>query len=251
MTVVIATMAPRPGLPEPANTVVQTMAGNHELFVIRNTPGVNLGVIGSYQHAYQTLTAPEIVAPPDILAYIHDDVTIREKGWDQRVLKEFEDPAVGVVGFGGALLHGSPDIYKKAYEISQLGRGLYASNVDDAEVHGERFRGERTVAVLDGFSLVVRRTLLDHAGGWPVDRYPPHHVYDYWIAAIAHRLGYRVRLVGVRCHHHGGGTAVSREYQEWAAKTRWGSDAEMHRQGHLMIYDDFRDVLPWDARRGQ
>lgn len=249
MTVVVATMASRPEIPDPTRTMIDAMTTDAELFWIRNTPEHNLGVIGSYQLALEELS--KVDEPPDILAYIHDDVSVYEIGWDGRVMKEFWDPEVGVVGFGGAAIHGSTALYKTAYQISQLGRGLYASNVNDAEVHGARFEGVRDVAVLDGFSLIVRRSLLDRCGGWPVDRYPPHHVYDYWMCAMAHRHGFRVRLVGVRCHHHGGGTAVSREYQEWAAKTKWGSDAEMHRQGHKLFYEDFGDVMPWDTRGGR
>lgn len=116
--------------------------------------------------------------------------------------------------------------------------------MDDAEHHGERFVGARDVALLDGFSLIVRREILDRAGGFPVDRYPDHHVYDQWTCLMAHRLGYRVRLVGVKCHHRGGLTSVSPEYQAWAAKTKWGSDAEMHTEGHKLIYEDFRGILP-------
>lgn len=203
-----------------------------------NTPEHNAGVIGSYDHLYRWAKA-------DVLAYLHDDVTCREDGWDLRVLKEFEDETVGVAGFGGGLQHGSNDIYKTPYRLQQLARSYYFSNVDDAEVHGRRSSGVFDVAVVDGFALVVRRSLLELIGGWPVDRYPPHHNYDYWICCMAHRHAYRVRFVGVRCHHHGGRTAVSKEYHQWAKTTRWGSDAGMHEAGHRLIYDDFRDVLPW------
>lgn len=247
MVVVIATMLPGTEENERMKSVRDTISDDSPVsrfYIVRNTPTENLGVIGSYQLAYKE-------TDEEILAYIHDDVSIYEKGWDQRVLKEFDDPEVGVVGFGGALIHGSPSLYKTQYRISQLGRSLYASNVNDAELHGERFTWEKTVAVLDGFSLIIRRSLLDRTGGWPIDRYPPHHVYDYWACASAHRYGFSVRLVGIRCHHHGGGTAISNAYQEWAAKTEWGSDAEMHRQGHILFYQDFRDVMPYDARREQ
>ena len=37
----------------------------------------------------------------DILCYLHDDVVCREPGWDKRVLAQFNDLKVGVVGFGG------------------------------------------------------------------------------------------------------------------------------------------------------
>ena len=223
-----AARKPEPGLPP-------------DVIVRRNTPEDNLGVIGSYQWIYENAD------DADVIAYLHDDVECKEKNWDQRVMREFEDPSVGVVGFGGAPRHGHPDLYKVPYKLQNLARYNYRSNVTDAEVHGERFTGSCDVAVIDGFAIVARRVLLDCCGGWPVDRYPPHHNYDYWICAMAHRHGYRVRMCGIRCHHRGGGTAIGTAYHEWCKTTKWGSDVAMHEAGHRLIYEDFRDVLPFSV----
>lgn len=186
-----------------------------------------MGVPNSLQWGYEITKSP-------ILAYIHDDVVCREP-WLERVLNAFKDPSVGVVGFGGAVTHGSPDIYESPYNFRQLGRSGYLSNVDDAEVHGSRFSGDRDVAVIDGFSLIIRRRLLDEAKGWPRQTPVGYIGYDYWACCIAHELGYKVRMVGIRCHHHGGQSSVGvPEY------FRGDFDA-----AHRYIYDRFRTVLPW------
>lgn len=223
-------------LPTEGELATKLNAGDTPVQCIWNTPDANLGVVGSLQRGYELTTAP-------IIAYFHNDVEVHEP-WVGRVLAEFDDPSVGVVGFLGALRHGHPDLYKRPYNLVQLARFGVLSNMDDAEVHGARFTGSTDVATLDGFCLVVRRLVLDRAGGWPVD-WPSHHTYDYWITAMAHRLGFRVRLVGVRCLHRGGITATSAAYQDWATRTKWGSDVNMHIQGHRMFYDRFRDVMPW------
>jgi hypothetical protein len=229
-----------------------TLAGKLDLntdywcptFHIVNNSMENRGVIGSYEEAWKA-DAPlqKEWGEADIFAFIHDDVEMMEV-WSTRVYEQFEDPTVGVVGFGGAKLHGDPDIYKKPYKLVQLGRGDYYSNVSDAEVHGTQFAGEMEVAVLDGFSLIVRRELLDKMGGWQPDKWPPHHCYDYRVCLEAHRHGYKVKLVGVRCHHHGGRTATTPRYHKWADATKWKSDVNMHKMGHKMLYDEYRDVLP-------
>ena len=179
----------------------------------------------------------------DVLAYLHSDVVVHEQGWGVRVLKQFEDPAVAIVGFGGSLWHGSPDIYKVPYHISQLGRSYYMSNTDDAEVHGARFSGEREVATVDGFVLCIRRSFLAALGGWPLEHLS-FHGYDHWATLNARRAGLRTRVVGIRCHHLGGLTSVMPQAQAWAATTRWGSDAEMHAAAHRWLFEEFRDVLP-------
>jgi len=182
----------------------------------------------------------------EIIAYFHSDCFVRESGWDDRVLSEFRDQSIGIVAFNGALRHGHPDIYKLPYDYRQLARSGFISNLSDAEAHGVRNRGEMDVAVVDSFSLIIRRELLDRAGGWPVGTYPPNHVSDYWACLMAHRLGYRVRFVGVACEHTSGGVRGNGtfDYPKWAATTNWGSDEVMHREGHRLIYEEFRDVLP-------
>ncbi len=235
----VATMAPVPETPEPVlsfTTHSETGLFPAHVLYRRNTPEDNLGVVGSYQWLYEHTTAP-------IIAYIHDDVICREQGWDERILKEFDDPTVGVVGFGGALHHGSDDLYRTPYRLQQLARAHYLSNTDDAEFHGERFTGACDVAVLDGFALVVRRELLDRCGGWPVTKIR-FHAYDYAICCLAHRYRYRVRVVGVRCHHLGGRTSTTPQYQVWA-ENQGLSDNDDHVQAHAYIYHEFSDVLPY------
>ena len=210
------------------------------LIVIDNSVN-NRGVFGSYEEGYRLSTDP-------IIAYLHTDVEIYEQDWDKRVLAEFEDPTVGLVGFGGAKGLGVPDLYRRPYELRQLARQEFYSNMRDAEAHGERFAGSMEVAILDGFCLIVRRALLDKCGGWQPEEWPPHHVYDMYIAAQTKRHGYRARMVGVDCRHRGGETATSGKYLDWATTTKWGSDQAMHTQGHRLFYDRFRDVLPWRCK---
>jgi len=237
MTLSIITATMKPELMEKSSaTWLENAVTNPEFYVVSNAEN-NKGVLASMQQGYEQTKG-------DILCYLHDDVLLHEKGWDKRVLNEFRDPTVGVVGFGGALALGDAAIYKIPYALIQLARFDYFSNDENAEGHGKRFEGETDAATLDGFCLIVRRELLDKIGGWPVDRYPPHHNYDNYLCLQAHRQGYRVRLLGIKCHHLGGLTATSKEYNEWIATTKWKSDANVHEKGHRILYDEFRDVLP-------
>jgi len=227
-----------------------TAAGEHEFLTRYNTPDDNLGVTGSLQWLYEHTTAP-------VIAFLHSDLEIFESGWDERVLRDFDDPAVGVVGFGGALQLGEDDIYKTPYRLQQLRRIDYRSNTRDAETHGERFIGACDVATLDGFALIVRRELLDgwrnlfdkrlaYSRGWPVSRYPFHN-YDNALCIEAHRQGLRVRLVGIDCQHHGGATSTSPEGQaHW--QQMGTTDAEIHEQSHRYLYEDGRGILPWRVK---
>jgi len=215
----------------------ETAIGEHEFLIRYNKLSDNLGVTGSLQWLYEHTTAP-------IIAFLHSDCEIFEQGWDERALREFDDPKVGVVGFGGATQLGHDDLYKTPYKLQQLARFGYASNTKDAEQHGERFEGSRDVAVLDGFSLIIRRTLLDKVGGWPVKE-TPFHMYDAAICCLAHEAGYRVRLCGILSLHHGGATSTTSQYQEFSLRQYGKSDAQVHEESHKYIYERFRKVLPW------
>eukprot|EP00919_Chromeraceae_sp_WS-2016_P009261 GHVR01021828.1.p1 GENE.GHVR01021828.1~~GHVR01021828.1.p1 ORF type:complete len:277 (-),score=25.60 GHVR01021828.1:158-988(-) len=190
---------------------------------------------GSALQGFNDLLKAAVNNNYDIMAYLHDDTIIMERDWIPKVMREFEDPSVGLVGFGGSRTHGHPDLYKIPYEISQLSRGEYMSNALDAETHGTRYEGPPIdAAVLDGFALIFRREVLEKAGGWPVNDLV-FHGYDFWGCCMTHRLGYRIRLVPIKCHHLGGRTSVGQKMD----------DGQNHAKGHRWIYDNFRDVLPW------
>jgi hypothetical protein len=199
-----------------------------------NTTEDNLGVVGSYEWLYRG-------THQEVLLFLHDDVACREQDWDARVLAAFEDPEVGVCGFGGAKRHGDPSLYKVPYKLQHLGRSGYLSNVDDAEVHGTRFTGETDVAVLDGFALAIRRELLDKSNMWGFIK--PHadfFCYDYAVSAISRRYGYRTRLIGLRCHHRGGQTSVLNDVKDITSQ-------EAYDKAHAWYYSEFRDVMPYEV----
>ena len=187
-------------------------------------------VLPAYQEALVKTTEP-------IISMTHDDVIIHEKGWDTRVLREFDDPSVGMVGFGGGLRHGSPNLYVEPYQLAQLGRFGFRSNMRNAEAHGERFTGECDVAVLDGFAMFVRRSILEKAGGWPLKTPINYFCYDYWLCCEARRQGYRIRLVGVDCEHLSGKTASMVQL------------TDDHAAAHRYLYDTSKDVLPFEVER--
>lgn len=240
----------------------------------------------------------------EVLAYFHSDLFIHEKDWDLRVLREFEDPNVVLVSFFGAKELGRSNIYVDHYDFRQLARGGCYSNMRGWEHHGQRCTGAMDVAMIDSFSLIVRRSFLDEIGGWPVNHecriyedleepcpccgyhclicnqrwysvgmkpgpgieqilkrdtrpaceglpvrpkeFPPSHGSDMWLCMMAARHEKKVRLVGIDCSHASGGVRGDGtfDYPAWAATTKWGSDAAMHRWWHEYLYEEFRDVLP-------
>lgn len=186
----------------------------------------NMNVMDALQSGYEN-------SRQDILAYIHDDVEIYEKGWDSRVLDCFNDPTIGVVGFGGALGHGAPHLYTTAYHLPNLARQNFLSNMRSWQKHGGNFTGERDVAILDGFAIFVRRSILEKAGGWPVDKPYGYFMYSEWLCCEARRQGFRIRLVGVDCEHLGGRSSGHI------------SPSENYQLAHSYFYEHNRDVMPF------
>lgn len=187
----------------------------------------------AYQEIYESTTEP-------IVAYIHDDVLILEQDWDLRVLREFDDPTVGAVGFFGARRHGAPDLYSGEFEPHKMGRYHTMSNFvktewggTNAEEHGQRVTGEADAAVFDGCALFVRRTVLDACGGWPQNGPISYWVYDYLMSCNVRRAGYRNRYVGVKCCHLES-RSPSIISEDWKA-------------AHEYLYSNYKDVLPYEA----
>lgn len=202
-----------------------------------NSP--NIGLVAAYQLLY------EGARNKDIIAFTHDDWEPHEP-WVARVEAEFSDPNVAIVGLGGAKGIGVDDIYRTPYKLQQLQRIDYMSNQTDAEIHGKRFTGACDVAVLDGFFMAVRTSFLDEIGGF---KWFPHrfHCYDTALCLMAHRHGYKVRMVGISATHWGGGTSTSADYVQ-DCKDRGTSVAAEHTEPHRWMYDEFRDLMPLRIR---
>lgn len=202
----------------------------------------------------------------DIIACLHDDLELLEDwpSWQARVVRHFErTPACGLAGFGGAIGVGDQDIYQTPYRPEQLARIGFRSNLVDAEVHGGRSLLPERVACLDGFSQIGRRAFFE---GWKregqTDLHTPrevlqtapwtyleglgikHHLYDTALGLLAVRQGWETWYLPIRCHHHGGQTAVGDQgYARWATET-YGGDHAIWEQAHHAGYEAFRDVLP-------
>jgi len=192
----------------------------------------------------------------DIIACLHDDVLILERGWDDVVETCFRrHPDVGLVGFGGAIGLGSDELYQEPYDPMQLARIGFRSNLVDAEAHGARSLLPEEVVCLDGFSQIGRRAFWQGRSPSGATHMPPwdylqvngfvHHFYDGALGCLARRLQWQVFYVPVQCRHLGGQTAVGDPgYQRWAATQINGGDRGFWEQAHRKGYDLFRDVLP-------
>lgn len=211
----------------------------------------NVGLVPAYHRLFLRNGLGEYIQGtrmPDqathrVLAFMHDDLEILDGTWPERVQAEFEDPKVAIVGFGGAMGIGVPDIYKVPYALNQLQRIEYYSNQTGYDVHGRLEKGSRNVAVVDGFFMAIRTEFLRQIKGWTWWFPFGFHCYDTCTCLMAHRLGWKVRMVGVSCTHHGGGTSTKQEYK--AMLEAQGSSVELdHTAPHAWMYREFQDVLP-------
>lgn len=182
----------------------------------------------------------------DVIACLHDDLSITEYGWDERVLELFaKRPQALLAGFGGAKGLGAEDIYKTPYQAMQLARQDFRSDMLHAEAHGTRTRDTQRVACLDGFSLIGRAQFMAQSFARMKQLGLIHHYYDGLLGTYAAKQGGETWLVPVSCHHAGGMTAVGSEaYQAWAQEKVAGGDAGFWEQAHRIGYEEGRGVLP-------
>lgn len=223
-----------PGLKLPApGTIAINRFGN------RNN---DLTPCEAYQQIVETYSAPGYV-----IIYAHDDMTIHDQDWFVRIVSQFRRfPDCVAVGFGGATSLGHPFLYRRPYRLNDMARGGYRSNQTDWQVHGLHEPGECRVAVLDAFLMAVRRDFLVQVGGWPTTHLT-HHGLDLWVACEAARAKKQIRMVGVDCTHHGGGSSTKPAYRE--AKWLQGNSLESdHQLPHRWLYDNYRDVLPIEVQ---
>ncbi len=211
--------------------------------------GFNVGLKDAYQKLYSNhklYVGKGCYA--DVIVFMHDDVEVFTNNWVEAIAKIFyESPDTAIVGLGGATGIGTPDIYKTPYHITQLQRTNYYSNQRDWQVHGKRETSVRDVAVVDGFFMAVRTSFLDEVQGWKWFPYS-FHCYDTGLCLMAARRGWKVKMIGLDCHHHGGGTSTKPEYEKWCRER--GTDmGREHSEPHLFLYNEFADLLPYEVKR--
>lgn len=155
----------------------------------------NVGVIQSMNQAWTKISTP-------FVAFLHNDVMMLEGDWDQKVNRLLQIlPRIGVAGFGGGNL-----------VAANGGRSGFISNMEDAEVHGERLKADYVPSVVeDGFCLIVKKGLLEELGGIALD-YQIHHFYDLDICLEAIYHGYNVATLNCKVRHLGGVTSVRPEF---------------------------------------
>lgn len=207
--------------------------------IYNNLP--NIGLVGAYQYLYELRREDA-----DVLMFMHDDVEVFTPEWGQHIEIMFErEPKLAIVGLGGATGIGVHDIYKTPYHITQLQRINYASNQRDWEIHGTHEVGIKDVAVVDGFFMAIRTKFLDEVDGWKWFPYS-FHCYDTAMCLMAIRHRWKVKMVGLTCHHHGGGTSTSPTYEEWCRDHNTDMARE-HSEPHRFMYEFFRPELPYEV----
>lgn len=184
-----------------------------------------MSIVPAYQVGLESLTS-------DVLGYIHDDLLCLEPAWKERILAEFVDPDVAIVGVAGGYGYGASAMYERTYHHRALGRIGFRSNMVNWERHGGHIEGAANAVILDGMALFVRREFLVDIGGWPK---PPvsYFMYTEALCFEALRRKRKIRLVGIKVDHLGG------------KSTGLNPDLNPDFEGeHRFIYDTYRDVLP-------
>lgn len=203
----------------------------------------NVGVVTAYHALWEYWSPFGGGDLTDVMVYIHDDVTIHDASWSNVIEAEFKAyPKTAIVGLGGATGIGTPEIYKKPYGIWQLVRSGYASNQTDWQVHGTQETGSRKVAVVDGFFMAISGEFLEEVQGWSWIQ-SNFHCYDTAMCLEAIRRGWEVRMVGVNCTHHGGGTSTKQAYADFCHE-QGITPEEDHARPHRWLYERYRDILP-------
>lgn len=206
----------------------------------------------------------------DVIAFFHSDLIITEKGWDKRVLLQFNhDPRLGLLGFigsneldsaGGRGLGTTSNFQGTAYTCTAythhdgLG-GSWDWIGSPAAAHGKVSDGFSRAAVVDGCAMIFRRHVLEKIA--PRKNFPPHHFYDKLLSCEVRELGYSVGVLGVACDHISGQTVNQEEKyrtmaEEWSRANLtedkfvgnphdWQWDGTVYREAERQWLAEYRD----------
>jgi GT2 family glycosyltransferase len=173
------------------------------------------------------------LAQGHIVAFLHSDVFVYQKGWDTAVRAQFAGhPELGLMGFIGSTELDNWGGRGMGTVSNMQGRTVNNDRVgqwkgSQGSVHGKVSSG-MTIdgSVVDGCVMIFSKEVLARIGF--KDEYPPHHFYDRLMSAQVIELGYKVGILGIEFDHVSGQTAnTQQKYQDTAKewfKARLGID---------------------------
>ena len=190
------------------------LGGKNEWPKLPSFWGSNMIVYPENVGVFPTLLKSIEIANTPYLLHMHNDVLIHEKGWDERIIKAFEDdPQLGMVGFFGAPGVG-PDGARLAPHGNMLGREWGTPG----NLHGGILQDMFPSCVFDSLAMCFR---VDAFKKLPIpDNMPPHHWYDRIITLLMIESGWRAATIGIAFDHHGGGSSTNllTFSEDWCAK---------------------------------
>ena len=172
----------------------------------------------------------------DILAFFHSDFFVLEKGWDKRVIEQFEkDTGLGMIGFVSSNQLDTAGGRGLGTVSNFMGKTIGVWTGSKAEVHGGRDTGFRYTAISDGCAMIFRKTVLDNIS-FRKD-IALHHFYDKILSVQVLELGYKNGYLGIECDHISGQTA-STQSKYFETSKKWFKD------NHIMARS--LEPINWD-----
>lgn len=169
--------------------------------------------VGNYPMFKQGLE----LADGHIVAFLHSDVFVYQKGWDTSVRAQFAaHDDLGLIGFIG-----STDMDAWGGRGSGTVSNMQGKTVGEwkgsiGSIHG-KVSGGMTIdgSVVDGCVMIFRKEMLALIG-FKAD-FPIHHHYDRLMSAQMIERGFKVGILGIEFDHVSGQTANhAQKYQDTA-----------------------------------
>lgn len=148
----------------------------------------------------------------EIIAFLHSDVFVYQRGWDEQVISQFDSrPEMGLIGFIGSTEldnwggRGMGTVSNMQGKIIPHKHDTGNWTGSPAHVHGAVSAG-MTVdgSVVDGCVMIFRKSVLEKI---EVKNIPPHHFYDRIMSCQVIEAGYKVGILGIEFDHISGQTA--------------------------------------------
>lgn len=173
----------------------------------------NVGANGVFHQMLPVLTRMNTQWPEkytfDTVAYFHNDLMVREEGWDQRIIAAFDrDPKLALVGFLGSNEIDGAGGRGLGTASSYMGFEYETIWASKAEIHGRRVVGTEAAAVVDHMSMIFRISMLQQLPASEDSGYAPHHFYDRILSCEVLQRDWHISMIGIECDHASGGTGM-------------------------------------------
>ncbi len=199
----------QPDIPQSLkDNIAETIGLEYELIIIDNSKN-QYSIFSAYNEGIRRARFP-------YLCFMHDDILYHTQDWGKKVIENFQDEKVGVIGVGGCHYLCKYPVSLLSWKLAERNKFYsfnYIQRYDENKKHKtEIFNNLQSksvnVVALDGMWFCIKQNLFEHTSlKFDEENFKGFHFYDFDMCMQIHALKMQTKVIpDILIEHFSDGT---------------------------------------------